>query len=71
MKVFLLKSKGKGIVPDYIQVRASDHSIIAYFKATNTAKGLDELRIDDAARRSAAADIFTSLAFGKMIEADI
>lgn len=71
MKVYLLKTRGKGVVPDYIQVRAADHSIIAYFKAANIPKGLDELRLEDAARRDAAARLFETLHYGKLIEADI
>ncbi|MFN3344026.1 MAG: fructose-6-phosphate aldolase [Chloroherpetonaceae bacterium] len=71
MKVYLLKTKGKGVVPDYIQVRDENQSIIGYFKASNIEKGLDEIRLDDPARRKAAAAIFEKLEFGKMIQAEL
>jgi hypothetical protein len=71
MKVYLLKTKGKGVVPDYIQVRADNQTIIGYFKATNFDKGLDEIGIEDEARRTRATEIFQNLAFGKMIQAEL
>lgn len=71
MKVYLLKTKGKGVVPDYIQVRDEKQSIIGYFKASNVEKGLDEIHLDDPARRKAATAIFESLEFGKMIQAEL
>ncbi len=71
MKVYLLKTKGKGVVPDYIQVRDENQSIIGYFKANNIEKGLDEIRLQDPARRKAAAEIFEKLEFGKMIQAEL
>ncbi len=71
MKVYLLKTKGKGVVPDYIQVRDENHSIIGYFKANNIEKGLDEIRLKDPARRKAAAAVLESLEFGKMIQAEL
>jgi hypothetical protein len=71
MKVYLLKTKGKGVVPDYIQVRDEKQSIIGYFKASNIEKGLDEIRLNDPERRKAAAAIFESLEFGKMIQAEL
>lgn len=66
MKVYLLKSKGKGIVPDYIQVRSEDYAIIGYFKASNPEKGLDEIGIEDEARREQAIKILENLEYGKM-----
>lgn len=71
MKVYLLKTKGKGVVPDYIQVRDENHSIIGYFKASNPEKGLDEIRLMDPERRKAALALFEKLEFGKMIQADL
>jgi hypothetical protein len=73
MNVYLLKSKGKGIVPDYIQVRAENHSIIGYFKASNPDKGLDEIGIEETEpeRRQKATEIFQALEFGKMIYTEL
>ncbi len=71
MKVYLLKTKGKGVVPDYIQVRDETHSIIGYFKANNPEKGLDEIRIFEPERRKAAIEIFEKLEFGKIIQAEL
>lgn len=71
MKVYLLKTKGKGVVPDYIQVRDENYSIIGYFKANNIEKGLDEIRLEDPQRRKEAAKILEKLEFGKMIQAEL
>ncbi|MDX2129554.1 MAG: hypothetical protein SFU91_11025 [Chloroherpetonaceae bacterium] len=71
MRVFLLKSKGKGIVPDYIQVRDERQSIIGYFKAVNFDKGLDEIKIFDKERRVKASEVFKKLEYGKMILAEL
>jgi hypothetical protein len=71
MKVYLLKTKGNGVVPDYIQVRDENHSIIGYFKASNIEKGLDEIRLYNPERRKTAREIFEKLEFGKMIQAEL
>jgi hypothetical protein len=71
MKVYLLKSKGKGIVPDYIQVRSDTYAIIGYFKASNPDKGLDEIGIEDNTRRQRATALFEQLEYGKIIEAEL
>jgi hypothetical protein len=71
MRVFLLKSKGKGIVPDYIQVRDERQSIIGYFKAVNFDKGLDEIKIYDKERRTKATEVFRKLEYGKMVLAEL
>jgi hypothetical protein len=33
--VYILKIRGTGKIPDYIQIRGADFSLIAYFKITN------------------------------------
>jgi hypothetical protein len=71
MKVYLLKSKGKGIVPDYIQVRDEKHSIIGYFKTSNPEKGLNEIGLKEAERRTLALELFEKLEYGKMIVAEL
>jgi hypothetical protein len=71
MKVYLLKSKGKGSVPDYIQVRNETHAIIGYFKASNLEKGLDEIGIDEPSRRQRALALLEQLPYGKIVQADL
>ncbi|NTW50659.1 MAG: hypothetical protein HGB19_13210 [Chlorobiales bacterium] len=71
MKVYLLKTKGIGSIPDHIQVRAEDHSIIGYFKASNPSSGLKEIGIADPKRQEQAVAIFAGLEYGKIVSANI
>lgn len=71
MKVYLLKTKGIGSVPDHIQVRAEDHSIIGYFKASNPNTGLKEIGITEPKRQEQAIAVFSGLEYGKIVSADL
>jgi hypothetical protein len=71
MKVYLLKTKGVGSVPDHIQVRAEDHSIIGYFKASNPNTGLKELGITEPERQEHAIAVFGRLEYGKIVTTDL
>jgi hypothetical protein len=47
MKVYILKIRGTGKVPDYIQIRDEDLFLIAYFKITRPKTALARCNLLD------------------------
>ncbi|ACF13866.1 conserved hypothetical protein [Chloroherpeton thalassium ATCC 35110] len=67
MKVYLLKSKGNGAVPDQIQVRDMDFGIIGFFKASNPERGLKEMGLEDEEKSARAKAAICQLEYGKLV----
>jgi hypothetical protein len=45
--MYILKIKGAGKIPDYIQIRAENLSLVAYFKITNPKTALARCNLLD------------------------
>ena len=45
--MYILKVKGTGKIPDYIQIRDEDFSLLAYFKITNPKTALTRCNLLD------------------------
>lgn len=62
--MFILKIKGKAKIPDYIQVRADDYTLKAYFRLDRPEKGLEKLGLGD--RLEEIMETLQNLPFGKI-----
>ncbi len=62
--MYLLKIKGGGKIPDYMQIRDDNFTLIAYFKADNLASGLTKVNLKDYIHD--IESIISDMPFGKM-----
>lgn len=45
--MYILKVKGSSTIPDYVQVRDDDFTLIAYFKANEPDRGIKKSKLED------------------------
>ena len=64
--MYLLKIEGSGKVPDYIQIRDDDFTLIAYFKITNPKTALS--RCNMIHKMDEILKIAETLEYGKIQE---
>lgn len=64
--MYILKIKGKAKIPDYVQVRDSNFTLVAYFRADRPEKGLQECGFGD--RVEAAKAFIDQLPYSKVTE---
>lgn len=65
---YLLKVKGKAKIPDYIQVRDQDFTLIGYFRPGRGEKANKQI---DEASLSYIEQIAETLEFGKIVKIEI
>lgn len=66
---YLLKIKGKAKIPDYVQMRDDQFTLLAYFRLDRPEKSLD--RIGMAANEHAIVTILEKMQFGKMQKVEL
>lgn len=62
--MYLLKVKGKAKIPDYIQLRDSNYTLIAYFRADRELKNPEKYGLQD--RVEELKSIIAELEYGKL-----
>jgi hypothetical protein len=67
--VYLIKVQGKSKIPDYVQLRDEDYTLIAYFRADRPDKALVKCGLAD--RTEELKSIIDALPFGKMHKLDL
>jgi hypothetical protein len=66
--MYVLKIKGKARIPDYIQIRDNDFTLIAYFRLDRPEKALSKLGWSDKVNEIVA--MLNEMPYGKLIKTD-
>lgn len=67
--MFILKIKGKSKIPDYIQIRDEDYTLLAYFRVDRPEKALIKIGLEK--QEDKMKKIIAELPFGKVQKLDI
>ncbi len=62
--MYIIKVKGKIKIPDYVQIRDENYTLLAYFRADRPEKALEKCGM--AENTPEIKEIIESLPFGKM-----
>jgi hypothetical protein len=66
--MYILKIKGSARIPDYIQIRDNDFTLIAYFRSDRPEHALKKLKLQ--IYIDSATEIFRNLPYGKIQKTD-
>lgn len=62
--MYIIKVKGKTKIPDYVQIRDENFTLLAYFRADRPEKALAKCGLES--QTSAIKGIIETIPFGKM-----
>jgi hypothetical protein len=62
--MYIIKIRGKSKIPDYIQIRDENFTLIEYFRVDRPLRNLDKLGLAD--REAYLLSLIKSLPFGKL-----
>ena len=62
--MYLMKIKGSGKIPDYLQIRDDNYTLIAYFRADRLKQGLTKYNMTK--YLEAISDCMDEMEFGEM-----
>ena len=67
--MYILKVKGTAKIPDYIQLRGDDFTLLAYFRVDRPEKALTKAGLADKAERIIQA--IQEIPYGKMLKMEL
>ena len=67
--MYIIKIRGKSKIPDYIQIRDENFTLIDYFRVDRPLKNLEELGL--AGREAYLLSLIKTLPFGKLTEIEL
>lgn len=67
--MYILKVRGTAKIPDYIQLRGDDFTLIAYFRVDRPEKALTKAGLADKAEQIMKSIV--EIPYGKMLKLDI
>lgn len=67
--MYIMKIKGTAKIPDYVQIRDSQFTLVGYFRADRPEKGLKKLGFDQEIEN--VKSLIDELPFGQMRELNI
>ncbi len=67
--VYIIKVKGVAKIPDYVQLRDEEFTLLAYFRVDRPDKALGKVGLGEKAAQ--IMEIITDLPFGKIQKLDI
>jgi hypothetical protein len=67
--MYIFKVKGKTKIPDYVQLRDENYTLIAYFRADRPEKALVKCGLE--ARESEIKLVIEQMPFGKMMKLEL
>lgn len=67
--MYIIKIKGKAKIPDYVQLRDENFTLIAYFRTDRPERALDKCGLGDRQQEILAA--ISEMPFGKMQKLDL
>lgn len=62
--MYILKIKGSAKIPDYIQIRDSNFTLVAYFRADHSTVGLQQCGLTD--KEKEIGKIVSRIPYGKI-----
>ena len=68
-ELYIVKVKGKTIIPDYIQIRDENFVRIAYFRADRPLKKIEKYGLEG--KEEELKSLISSLPYGKLQKLDI
>lgn len=63
-EMYIIKVKGKTIIPDYIQIRDENFVLVAYFRADRPLKKMDRFGLEG--KEEELKELIASLPYGKL-----
>jgi hypothetical protein len=66
--MYVLKIKGIARIPDYVQIRGDDFTLLAYFRLDRPDKALSRLKLDT--KKAEILEQLRAMPYGKMIKTD-
>ena len=67
--MYILKVKGTAKIPDYIQLRGDDFTLLAYFRVDRPEKALTKAGLADKSERIIKA--ISEIPYGKMLKLEL
>ncbi|MFH0864924.1 MAG: fructose-6-phosphate aldolase [Bacteroidota bacterium] len=64
--MYVLKIKGSAKIPDYIQIRDSKFTLVAYFRTDNISSGLQQCNLKE--KENDFRKIINKIPFGKIFK---
>lgn len=68
-KMYIIKVKGKTIIPDYIQIRDENFVLVAYFRADRPLKKMDRFGLEG--KEEELKHLISNLPYGKIQRLEI
>lgn len=66
--MYIIKIKGKAKIPDYVQLRDNNFTLIAYFRTDRPERALEKCGLAD--KTEAIFEVLKNIPFGKMHKLD-
>ena len=63
-EMYIIKVKGKTIIPDYIQIRDENFVLVAYFRADRPLKKMDRFGLEG--KEEELKQLISSIPYGKL-----
>lgn len=67
--MYIIKIKGKAKIPDYVQLRDNNFTLVAYFRTDRPERALDKCGLADKA--AYIQQVIDAMPFGKMQQIDL
>ena len=67
--MYVIKVKGIAKIPDYVQLRDDEFTLLAYFRVDRPDKSLDKIGLGD--KREAIMSLVNELPFGKIMKLEL
>ena len=67
--MYILKIKGRAKIPDYVQLRDDDFTLMAYFRVDRPEKALAKCGLGD--KEAKVKEIINEIPFGKVLKLEI
>ena len=67
--MYIIKVKGVAKIPDYVQLRDDEFTLLAYFRVDRPDKSLDKVGLHD--KTEYIMDLIKDLPFGQMLKLEL
>lgn len=67
--MYVIKIKGKAKIPDYVQIRDEEFTLLAYFRVDRPEKSLLKAGLSD--KEAAIMRFITAMPFGKVMKLEV
>ena len=68
-EMYIIKVKGKTIIPDYVQIRDQNFALVAYFRADRPLKKIERYGLEG--KEEELKQLISSLPYGKLQKLEI